>query len=143
MILLAILAGLVGAGGPKVEYASADDCQIIVAIGRSEAAWGPNGPNQPFVAEGPLADGTIYRQACDWRALGVGAAVTPSPGQVGARFAIEKPTYKQHGKVAEAAANFVVWAGPGSTPFLSVRYCKLRKESGDWRLLRCAQGPIT
>ncbi|CAN5618491.1 hypothetical protein BH10PSE5_BH10PSE5_13510 [soil metagenome] len=71
MILLAMMAALSGEMQPRIELASASDCAIVVAIGRAQAAWGAIGPNQPLVDEGPLSDGTIYRQACDWRALGV------------------------------------------------------------------------
>ena len=52
MILLAMLAAL-ASGGPTVEDASLSDCEILVQVGRAEAAWGQSGPNQPFVDEGP------------------------------------------------------------------------------------------
>lgn len=73
MILLAILAQLAATPPAKVEIASASDCAILVKVGKSEVGWSTAGPTQRFVDVGPLPDGTIYRQACDWKALGVGA----------------------------------------------------------------------
>ena len=143
MIVLAMLAALAGNTGSATEYASADDCAILVEVGKVEAAWGPKGPNQPLVAEGELKDGTVYIQACNWAALGVGAPVLLKSGQTGPRFAVDKPRYTKGGKAAAVEVNFVVWQGPGFPPFLSVRRCDLRKTNGHWRLTKCTQGPIT
>ncbi len=142
MILLAMLAAL-ASGGPTVEDASLSDCEILVQVGRAEAAWGQSGPNQPFVDEGPLPSGVLYRQRCDWRALGVGPPTLLKPGQTGPRFAIEKPVYSEDGRSAQTAVNFMSWAGPGTAPFLSIRHCSLRIKDGHWHLIRCEQGPIT
>jgi hypothetical protein len=105
--------------------------------------WSAAGPTEPFVDVGPLRDGAIYRQACDWKALGVGAPTIADPGQTGPRFAVEKPLYAADGQTAQADINFVSWAGPGTQPFLSVRHCALRKVADHWRLIQCRAGPIT
>ena len=143
MILLAILAELAAATAPKVELASPSDCAILVAVGRSEVAWGTAGPNQPFVDEGPLPDGTIYRQACDWKGLGVGAPRIVVAWQVGPSFAVDKPTYANGGRTARVDVSFISWAGPGTAPFVSIRNCTLRKAVDRWRLLQCKPGAIT
>lgn len=139
MIILAALAVLATLADTTVQEASADDCAIVVEIGKSQAAWGPNGPNQPFFIEGQQKDGSTYRQQCPWNALGVGA---PTPATPGNGFAIDKPVYGDDGATAEADVNFVAWAGPGTAPFISVRHCELRKRKGQWRLKKCVQGPI-
>ena len=96
----------------KVEIASASDCAILVEVGKSEVGWGAAGPTEPFVDVGPLPDGTIYRQACDWKALGVGAPTIARPSQAGARFAVEKPVYAADGQSAQADLDFTFNAGP-------------------------------
>ncbi len=135
MILLAILAQLAVTPPAKEEIASARDCAILVEIGKSEVGWGAAGPTEPFVDVGPLRDGAVYRQACDWKALGVGAPTIVDPGQAGARFAVEKPVYAADGQTAEADLNFVFTAGPGSRLFISVRHCALRRVEDRWRLI--------
>jgi hypothetical protein len=142
MILLAILAAVAG-DVPSVELATPSDCEIVVEVGRAEAGWGAAGPNQPFVDEGPLPNGTIYKQKCDWRALGVGAPKILTPGQTGPRFAIEKPIYSEDGRAARTSFNFFIWPGPGTAPFFSIRHCSLRMAGGHWHLVSCEQGPIT
>jgi hypothetical protein len=143
MLGLLLLAGLAGEPEPQAVLASSDDCAIVVAVGRAEVAWGPKGPNQPFVESGPLPDGRSYRQACDWTTLGVGAPSLVTSGQLGPRFAVDRPTYSRDRKAARADLTFVVWSGPGAAPFVSVRHCRLRAVRGVWRLLRCEAGPIT
>jgi hypothetical protein len=143
MLIYAMAAVAVAGSEPKIEMASPTDCAVLVAIGKSQAGWGQDGPDQPFVDEGPLQDGTVYRQACDWPALGVGAPTILKPGQTGPRFAIDKPVYSKNGAVAEADINFVSWAGGNSPPFISIQHCTLRKRAKGWRLVKCDQGPIT
>ncbi len=143
MILLAILAQLAVTPPGGEEIASASDCEILVEIGKAEVGWGAAGPNEPFVDVGPLPDGVVYRQACDWRALGVGAPKIVGADEAGARFAVEKPVYGADGETARADLNFIVTGAPGDRLFLSVRRCALRKAAGHWRLVECIAGPIT
>jgi hypothetical protein len=143
MVILAILAQLAVAPPAEEEIASASDCAILVEVGKSEVGWSAAGPNQPFVEVGPLPDGVLYRQACDWKALGVGAPTIADPSLAGARFAVEKPVYAADGQTAEADLNFVFTAGPRSRLFVSVRHCTLRKAADRWRLIECVAGPIT
>ena len=113
MILLATLAQLAASSPAKVELASASDCEIVVEVGKSEVGWSRDGPSQPFVDIGPLPDGVLYRQACDWKSLGVGAPTIADPDQSGPRFAVEKPVYAADGQTAEADLNFTFTGGPG------------------------------
>ena len=142
MILLAILAQLIAAPPAGEEIASASDCAILVEVGKSEVGRSAAGPNQPFVEVGPLPDGTIYRQGCDWKALGVGAPTIADTSDAGARFAVEKPVYAADGQTAKVDINFV-FAAPGARLFLSVRHCALRKVADQWRLIECKQRLIT
>jgi hypothetical protein len=143
MILLVILIELAAASPAKVEFASASDCAIVVEVGKSEAGWGADGPNEPFVEVDSLPNGVLYRQACDWKALGVGVPKIADPSQAGARFAVEKPVYAADGQSAEVDLDFSFTAGPGSRLFVSVRRCALRNMAGRWRLIECVAGPIT
>jgi hypothetical protein len=143
MILLATLAQLAATSPAMVEIASASDCEIVVEVGKSEVGWGAGGPTEPFVDVSPLPDGVLYRQACDWKALGVGAPTIAEASQAGARFAVDKPVYAADGQTAEVDLNFVFTAGPGSRLFVSVRRCNLRKVVDHWRLIECVAGPIT
>ena len=143
MIALALFALVIAGPERAVVHASADDCAIIVEIGRAQAAWGPKGPNQPFLVEAQGPNGSVYRQECDWAALGVGAPVLAKIGEPGPRFAVERPVYGAGRKTAEADVNFIAWAGPGTAPFISILHCRLRTSRGVWHLVKCEQGLIT
>lgn len=142
MVVLAILAQLT-ATTPPVVLASERDCAVLVEVGRSLVNWGHAGPNQPFVDSGPLPDGTIYRQLCDWKKFGVGAPEIVRPEQTGPRFAVDKPMYAKDGRSARVDVTFISWAGPGLSPFVSIKHCELRRSAAQWRLISCAQGMIT
>jgi hypothetical protein len=142
MILIAILAQL-AVTSPRVDVASERDCAVLIEIGRSLVNWGATGPDQPFVDSGPLSDGATYRQACDWKKFGVGAPQIVQPGQTGPRFAVDKPAYAKDGRSACVNVTFISWAGPGASPFISVKHCELRRSDGQWRLVACTQDAIT
>jgi hypothetical protein len=115
----------------------------LVEAGKSEVGWGADGPTEPFVDVGPLPDGVLYRQNCDWKTLGVGAPIIADPSRTGARFAVDKPVYAADGQTAEADLNFAFSAGPSGRLFVSVRHCNLRKVADRWRLIECVARPIT
>jgi hypothetical protein len=145
MLLAAFLSTVLTVFLPKpVEEASADDCAIVVAIGRAQMDWGPTGPNLPFVAEAADVGGVIYRQRCPWRALGVGAPVLAGPAHWGARFSIGRPAY---GEDRRTATTDLVILGPprrpGGPPFTRIEHCRLEKADGRWQLSACTEGPIT
>jgi len=129
---------------PRIVHASREDCEIIVEIGKAKAAWGPNGPNEPFAIDGAQPDGSLYREDCPWTELGVGAptAATSKPGA--SAFGIDKPVYAPDGKTATAALDFVVIGEtPGMAPFTSVLTCRLDRVDGHWKLRDCQQDLIT
>lgn len=130
------LALLLAATFAPDRVASVDDCGVIVAVGQREVAWDADGPNQPFAA-------TPEQSRCNWAGLGVGPPTFVSEGQIGPRFGIEDPIYSKDGKQADVAINFVVWGGPGTHPFISVKNCELRKVRLSWTVVRCTQGLIT
>lgn len=142
MLVLAVLAQL-GSSAPQMVMASERDCAVLVEVGRSLVNWGPKGPSQPFVDSGPLPDGRIYLQACDWKKFGVGAPQVVRSEQTGPRFGVDKPIYSKGGRSARVDVAFISWAGPGVSPFVSMKHCELRRSATRWRLISCAQGIIT
>lgn len=128
----------------RIVHASHEDCEIIVEIGKAKAAWGPKGPNEPFAIDGVQSDGSIYREDCPWKELGVGAptAATGEPGTSG--FGVDKPSYSPDGNTATAALDFVVIGQKnGERLFASVLTCMLDKFDGHWKLRDCRQKLIT
>lgn len=129
---------------PRVLHASREDCQIIVEIGRAKAAWGLNGPDEPFAVDGSQSDGSVFREDCPWKKLGVGTpkVATAQPGT--SAFGVGKPSYSQDGKTATASLDFVSISGQKNiAPFVSMLTCTLDKVSGHWKLRDCRQDFIT
>jgi hypothetical protein len=144
MSLLLALLLQASAPAPRIVHASREDCEIIVEIGKAKAAWGPNGPNEPFAIDGVQSDGSVYREDCPWTELGVGAptAATGKPGT--SAFGVDKPVYAPDGKTATAALDYVAISGTaGMAPFASVLTCTLDRVDGRWKLRDCRQDLIT
>jgi hypothetical protein len=141
MLAFVVAAVSLAASVPQVAHATTEECAVIVEIGRSRAAWGASGPNQAFVIDGPEQDGTSYREDCNWQAFGVGAPSQPQNADP--RFAISRPRFGSDMKTATAELQFVAPRGPAVAPFVSIEMCELRKHEGHWKLVACAQGPIT
>jgi hypothetical protein len=141
LMMLAAVAAQAALGSPEIIHASADDCAVIVAIGRSQVQWGEHGPNEPFFVDGALPDGADFREDCPWRSLGVGDPVPARQGALG--FAIDRPIYGADGKSATAALSFTAFSKKNVTPFASVETCSLVKQGGGWTLVKCVQNLIT
>ncbi|MGH6889236.1 MAG: hypothetical protein ACREHF_08580 [Rhizomicrobium sp.] len=123
----------------RVERASADDCAILVAIGKSELKWGAKPPAAAFLPEFSMPGGGTYRQGCSWNELGV-APPTIGDSRSPMAFFITRPTYA--GPRATAYFQYTVAAlrlpdGSLLPPFLERERCSLEKRAGEWHLLSC------
>lgn len=123
----------------RIVMASADDCAIVVAIGKSELKWGENPPAAALLPDFPLPDGAIYREDCAWKQLGVAA---PAIGNEQSRIAffITRPDYS--GSRATAFFHYSVASvrlpdGAVLPPFLERERCSLEKKPGGWHLVSC------
>jgi len=142
LAILAVVASQAVAPAPVIHHASKDDCEIIVAIGRAKVGWGDKGPDEPLFIDGPLPDGSDYREDCSWHGLGVGDPVPGTPGK-GNGFGIDKPVYGPDGATATTQLSFTVFSASNQRPFLQELSCKLTKRDGHWVLDSCEQGFIT
>lgn len=120
------------AGAPQAS--PADDCAVIVAIGRAELGWSDRSPpDHDYFAEG--------HAACDWRSLGVTPPLTGGPSSQRG-FAISRPSYD--GARATATLSLSVRArGQVLAPFSVRKRCELTRGGTGWVLLACRQGMTT
>jgi hypothetical protein len=134
------LVAVLGFAAPPIVHASAEDCAVIVSILQSRAAWTANGPNTPLVIDGKQSDGSLYRQDCDWKALGVGDPIPIGPDR--ARIGIERPAYGANGVTATAGVSFFAPRGRTAPAFMAVWTCRLRKTGTTWEVADCVEGAI-
>jgi hypothetical protein len=136
------LAAALAADLPPVERASADDCAVIVAIGRAELGWSDRSPPDPdFFGEYDRPGGGTYMQACDWRRFGVLAPrVGGPPSQRG--FSISRPNYAG-GKATATLDVFVRAQNQTLAPFRMQKHCEVTRRGRAWVLVACRQGLIT
>jgi hypothetical protein len=139
VVVIACCTPMSKAEAPIVLHASADDCEIVAAIGKEKLNWGAKPPTAVFysVHEGPR--GSQYIQDCDWKKLGVAVPLTdPSASQGG--FHVSRPEYR--GDLAKTYYSFTIAPTPFQTrAFASYEKCALEKRAGHWRLLRCECSP--
>jgi len=143
MLAISVLTAVIAGPPAQIQLATATDCAVLVAIGKSQVGWGVDPPRSPLVNTGPLGDGVEYRQDCDWRRLGVAAPKIIAPDATGPRFAVTKPTYSPDRRGATADLYLGAWNGPGEPSFIEVRTCHLRHKDRTWHVVRCDRGPIT
>lgn len=140
MLAMSMFGAVLAGSSPDPELASPMDCAVLVAIGKAQANWGSEGAGLPFVDTGPLPDGRIYKQVCDWAGLGVSTPKIIDPAAPGPRFAVSKPVYAGQGRQATADFSYFSWEGPGSRAIFSIKTCRLKQENGTWRVEVCQQG---
>ena len=127
---------------PPVEHASADDCAIIVAIGRAQLGWNERTPpSQDFYPEWDSEKGGTYIQDCPWRDHGV------APPHIGgnasaASFSIARPRYDRARSTATAELT-VALSAEGRPPFVSAEQCTARRQGRRWVVVGCRQTAIT
>lgn len=120
-------------------HASADDCAVIVAIGKSELKWGAGAPRAAFLRDFVLPDRSTYREDCPWKELGV-AEPTIGDAQSAAAFSITRPAYEGNRATAwfqYSVAELHEPSGTSIPPFLEREECTAQKGSAGWRLLGC------
>ena len=128
-----------------VERASADDCAIIVELGRKKLNWGAAPPKAAFYAEWPREGGGTYLEACPWKALGVAEPVAPAQNR-NSSFWIKRPVYQ--GRTATAATAVYEYAiqppdGSNRSPFVQRQTCSFAKDGQGWLLMECKTDFIT
>lgn len=142
--MLAIALALVFAAElkPLVEHASADDCAIVVAIGRAKLGWNERTPPaQDFFPEWDSEKGGTYIQDCAWQDHGL------APPHIGGKastagFSIARPRYDTTRATATAELTVSLKA-EGHAPFISVEHCTARREGRRWVFVDCSQVAIT
>jgi len=59
-----------------VERASADDCAIIIEVGKNKMNWGAAPPDYAYYREFDRDGGGTYLEDCSWRQFGVAEPLT-------------------------------------------------------------------
>jgi hypothetical protein len=126
---------------PKLERASAEDCAVILAIGRAQLAWSATRPPAfAFFPELEQDGGGRYVESCPWKAMGA-APPTLGDQQSGNGFWISRPVYDRGraGASADLTRSITPMDNQGEPMrgFLETRACTLEKRAGRWRLLDC------
>jgi hypothetical protein len=129
---------------PPVERASADDCAIIVAVGKNRMNWGAAPPNYAYYREFDSDGGGTYLEDCSWQQLGVAEPLTkvqqPEKG-----FSITRPRYTGASATVELQI-FIseqIVDGKRTPPFISVETCSLERQGGRWQFRECNLRLIT
>ena len=121
-----------------VERASADDCAILVEVGKNQMNWGVVAPDFAFYPEFDRAGGGTYLQDCPWKALGVAEPLRPSQ-QPERSFFITRPAYK--GEEATVSLQYSISGkivdGRRTPPFIRRSKCTLEKKGDRWQITIC------
>jgi hypothetical protein len=147
VLAIAVLQAAAAAGPPPVTHASADDCAIIVAIGKAELGWGADSSSDwPFFPDYDLPGGGSYVEDCPWRTLGVAPPTIGSPASMRGA-AIARPAYGSDRVTATADITTTISeqdaSGRPLPPFIQDRVCKLERRGTTWMLLSCDTTAMT
>jgi hypothetical protein len=127
-----------------VERASADDCAIIVEVGKSRMNWGVAPPDSAFYPEFDREGGGTYLEDCAWKKFGVAEPLTEAQ-KPGKGFFITRPRYT--GTTATVDLQYFISGpivdGKQLPPFISVETCSLEKQGDRWQLRECKLKLIT
>jgi hypothetical protein len=125
-----------------VAHASADDCEIIVAVGKAKLNWGAAPPAQAFFPESNREDGSPWVADCAWKKFGVADPVIGTPDSPSG-FSLSPPVYDGN----TASVDFQTFVAPPKgqhyAPFMSTDTCKLERRLRHWRLIECSVKLIT
>jgi hypothetical protein len=123
-----------------VEHASAEDCAVIAAIGKSELHWSAtNAPNAHFYPKFETPDHRTYLEDCPWKKLGVAEPLIGKPGSP-MGFFVTRPIYFDSGAKAWFQYNVAAVGtanGKNIPPFVERELCTLEKDADGWHLTRC------
>lgn len=123
-----------------VEHASAEDCEIIVEVGKAELNWGKNSYDTRFYPDWDRPRGGKYTEDCPWKKLGVAPIFVDTKNRSSAY--ITRPIYAGDNATVEFGSR--VESGTQIPPFLSLEKCKLHRNSwGHWHLVACELSMIT
>lgn len=125
-----------------VAHASADDCEVIVAVGKSKLNWGAAPPAQAFFPESNRQDGSPWVADCAWKKFGVADPVIGTPDSPSG-FSLSPPVYDGD----TASVDFQTFVAPPKgqhyAPFMSIDTCKMERRFRHWRLIECSLKLIT
>ena len=121
-----------------VERASADDCAILIEVGKHEMNWGTTAPDFAFYSEFDRVGGGTYLEDCPWRALGVAEPLTKAQ-QPEKAFFITRPAYSGTDATVdlEYSISGRIVDGKRMPPFLMAKKCTLQKSDDQWHLVGC------
>jgi hypothetical protein len=143
LAMLALAAPAVAAPAAPVIHASADDCAVIVEVGKHALDWGAKPPRYDFFPEIPLDGGGTFVEDCPWAKLGVAAPIIGSP-KSSTGFAIFRPVYDASGSRATMLLSTSMRViGSDRPPFLEMQACIVAKTEGVWRFVKCQTSAIT
>jgi len=125
-----------------VAHASADDCEIIVAVGKSELNWGTAPPAQAFYPAFDRQDGSPWVADCAWKNFGAADPVIGTPDSPSG-FSISPPVYSGDTASVDLHTFIAPPKGQHYAPFMSIEACKLERRLGHWRLIGCSLRAIT
>jgi hypothetical protein len=121
-----------------VERASADDCAILVEVGKNQMNWGVIPPDFAFYSEFDRDGGGTYVEDCPWKELGVAEPLRPSQ-QTEKDFFITRPAYR--GDEATVSLQYSISGrivdGKKTRPFIRRNKCTLEKKDVHWKLVVC------
>jgi hypothetical protein len=155
-MLAALLAVILAAAPAKpppapsapanIERASAEDCAVILAVGRSQLGWGAKPPEFAFFPEVDQDGGKTFVEECPWKAMGVAAPRIGTP-QSENGFWISRPVFDRTRTTASADMTRTIVAmenqGEPMNGFLETRTCSLRKRDGRWQVVACRSAAVT
>jgi hypothetical protein len=121
-----------------VERASADDCAVIVEVGKSKMDWGAAPPDFAFYSEFDREGGGTYLEDCAWKQFGVAEPLTKAQ-KPGKGFFITRPRYS--GTTATVDLQYFI-SGPVRDgrelpPYMRLETCSLEKQDDRWQLREC------
>jgi hypothetical protein len=121
-----------------VERASADDCAILVEVGKNQMNWGVVAPDFAFYSEYDRTGGGTYVEDCPWKDLGVAEPLRPSQ-QTEKGFFITRPADKgEEATVSlQSSISGEIVDGKKTRPFIRRSKCTLEKKEGHWQLVVC------
>jgi hypothetical protein len=113
------------------QHASADDCEIIAAVGRAELNWDKAPQDTKFLPDQQQG----YAEDCPWNELGV----SPKLDGYSTRHALIGRPFYYSGNMANALFDLIIDPPkPGMLPSGSREMCTFTKLSGHWHLQGCS-----
>jgi len=137
---LALAAAGAAAAAPTV-HASADDCAVMVEVGRHALDWGAKAPAYDLFADTPIDGGGTYLADCAWTKLGLAPPTAGSPASTKG-FAFFRPTYDA-GRTHASVELQTTMRAASMPPYLSVQVCSAAKTGGRWTFTGCRTTAVT